>query len=296
MEIFIANNKEALNAIRPHITVEAEFGDKIAEGSILTLGHHGPRRENPPPCLFSDKVDLPKNPIIGVSHIDLDALGGIMAVLGVRKDALFWRVAAEVDLRGPHKLQVIREEFLAEGEEEVDAQLEWRHVELELYAFWAYSEAHRVSVPREGHAARITDEVVEYIRVLDVILGLSCPEQKELLEAGVEWSLKKDRLDEASLVEESGGVVLRRTSGEFVNHLYTTQSECVVSFNKKWKSVTISLADPIPGLSCEEVVQTLWGPGAGGHAPIAGSPRDREMSMKDAEEAAAEMRLRLCVR
>jgi hypothetical protein len=59
----------------------------------------------------------------------------------------------------------------------------------------------------------------------------------------------------------------------------------VVTFNTKFKSVTVSIADPQPGFSCREFVQKLWGPEAGGHDGIAGSPRGREMTLDDAKTA-----------
>ena len=46
-------------------------------------------------------------------------------------------------------------------------------------------------------------------------------------------------------------------------------------------SVTVSLADPIEGVVCRDIVQSLWGMEAGGHAGIAGSPRGQEMSTAD---------------
>lgn len=107
MKVFIANNAAALRAVGPTHTVEAEFGLEVCEGSSVTLAHHGPRSDNPCPCLGDNISDCPynedsqgcaefvekglchqeclDNKIIGVSHFDLDTLGGVMCCLGVKE-------------------------------------------------------------------------------------------------------------------------------------------------------------------------------------------------------------------
>jgi hypothetical protein len=59
----------------------------------------------------------------------------------------------------------------------------------------------------------------------------------------------------------------------------------IVAYNDSLGSITISLADPIKGVSCREVVQTLWGQQAGGHDGIAGSPRGQIMTELDFKNA-----------
>ena len=70
-----------------------------------------------------------------------------------------------------------------------------------------------------------------------------------------------------------------------MNHLYVAPSgdvgRAIVAHNVYAGNITISLADPIPGVSCRDIVQGLWGPLAGGHAGIAGSPRGQVMSDED---------------
>jgi hypothetical protein len=61
----------------------------------------------------------------------------------------------------------------------------------------------------------------------------------------------------------------------------------VICHNLALGSITVSLADPIPGFSCRDVVQDLWWPEAGGHDGIAGSPRGREMTRDDLSAAIA---------
>jgi len=79
--------------------------------------------------------------------------------------------------------------------------------------------------------------------------------------------------------------VLVRVHVEFVNGLYIDPNgqaaKAVVAYNPAKGGVTISLADPILGVSCVEIAQALWGPLAGGRAGIAGSPRGKRMCLDD---------------
>jgi len=168
-------------------------------------------------------------------------------------------------------------------------------VEESLNAWWAFSESPkgRVFAPRDGSAVEV--DLSEHLRVLRTLL-VPVPDQEgkvswedparlELIEAGRQWAASKAQLDQDSLVQDLGSVLIRQ-SDQFVNHLYR-QAQAVVSFNTKFESVTVSLADPIPGISCRDLVQGLWGPEAGGHAGIAGSPRGQAMTLADARELAA---------
>ena len=80
-------------------------------------------------------------------------------------------------------------------------------------------------------------------------------------------------------------LVAIREWDSFTNHLYRIpdgrMADAVVARNTTMGSITVSLADPIEGVSCRAIVQGLWGPEAGGHTGIAGSPRGREMSDRD---------------
>lgn len=126
MKIFCSSNPKNLAAklaeYQLYATVEAEYGDDVVAGSTpaLTLAHHGSRKENPNPCLrdnipggFLNMSTRPNDPAhdlfvpieaIGLSHIDLDALGGTAALMG-KKPAheSFWRLAAHIDSNGPHR-------------------------------------------------------------------------------------------------------------------------------------------------------------------------------------------------
>jgi hypothetical protein len=251
-------------------TVEAEYGDDVVEGSVITLAHHGPRAGNPVPCSrANDRVEVE---VIGLSHIDLDALGGTLSLLGEKPDSpSFWELAAFVDVNGAHKL----------GESGASDKDKAR-----LYAWWAYSEANKVYPPRDGSVADISKEVGVYAEAIGLILD----DDWNMLADGQAWYKRMAALNKESFVGyHSAGVILRK-SDAFVNVIYdhpkrSVVAKSVVAFNTGYKSVTVSLADPIEGVSCKDIVQDLWGPEAGGHDGIAGSPRGRQMTVDDAKEA-----------
>ncbi len=273
MKFIVSNNAAnlaaAMSAFERTATVEAEFGDLCVPGSVITLAHHGSRAGNPAPCAAPNGVGEGVE-VVGLSHLDLDALGGCLALLGRKPDAdTFWVLAAFVDTRGPHRLGEA-------GASEEDLA--------RLHAFWAWSAENRVFPPRDGTVADITADVEAAAAALDAILGGDAA----LLAAGAAFKAAGEALNAASLVEVAGGVLLRQHEG-FVNHLYATPdgvaAKAVVGFNPANGSITVSFADAPPAGGAVGVVQGLWGPLAGGHAGIAGSPRGEVLTLKDARAA-----------
>jgi hypothetical protein len=285
------NLRAALAAYKSAGTVEAEYGDVLVEGHFdpddpvdrtddqHTLAHHGSRSTNPPPCLAKNRnlETYGAFGAIGLSHVDLDALGGVLAFMGRRPHDVevekFWRLAAWVDINGPHRL------------DEYSAGAAAREM---LFAFWAWSEKNKQYAPRDGSVLDITEYVEKAETALHAILG----GDKAMLEAGRAFEAREDALNRSSFVLESGGVIVR-SSESFCNHLYATPNGkaalAVVSHNPKTMAVTISLAGPIEGVNCRDIAVDLWGPEAGGHAGIAGGPRTG-LDPEEAARAASVMR------
>jgi hypothetical protein len=278
-----STNPDLLRAAHPHLTVEAEYGTTVVEGSLYTAAHHQPAGSKyagdhlvpcgrPAPCNDMGIPTLDPNTgewVVGVSHLDLDTVGGVLRALPdmfdlFTFDVSFWSLAAFVDTRGAHKVG-----FAGASDKDV----------ARLYAWWAYFK----TLPRLGFNT-LND-------CTDVVLGCG-PVLREILagdearmEAGRVFRAAEDALNAASFVEHRpSGVLVRKspTRNDFVNHLYTSPSgvvaRAVVAFNPEVGTVTVSLESPIEGVSCREVVQGLWGELAGGHAGIAGSPRGERMT------------------
>lgn len=263
-----ANLTTALAAYAKTATVEAEYGEVVVEGSVKTLAHHGPRQGNLCPCLYTNSSD--EIEAVGLSHIDLDTLGGCAAIIGCKPDADgFWKLAAFVDVTGPHKLA-------QSGATPEDIR--------KLYAFWAWSQKNRAFAERDGSVSDVTAKVIEGIDALTRVLA----DDEQLLAEGDQLKADEAALSTRSYVGRRGDVVIRKAD-VFVNNLYVCPDgyvgKMVVALNTKTNGVTVSLSDPTPGISCRKIVQSVWGDQAGGHDGIAGSPRNQRMTEVDLERA-----------
>lgn len=238
-------------------TVEAEYGDEVVPGSVLTMAHHGPRAGQQCPCSYpngcAENIEA-----VGLSHFDLDSFGGCLAILWTKPEAPgFWRLAEFVDLNGPHKIS-------QSGASEEDLR--------RLYAFWAWSEKNRLSPPRDGSVAEVTDYINHSITVIQEIIG----GKGGHLEAGDAFKAAGEKLNADTFVDASDGAILR-IGPSFVNHLYEAPdgeiARAVVGFNTLTGAVTVSFAEAPQGKNARDIVQEVFGDQAGGHAGIAGSPR-----------------------
>ena len=287
------NLEKALELEGVAVTVEAEYGDREVKGSLYSSAHHGPRAGNSAPCMDLNLDGLEPD-VIGVSHFDLDTLGGVMRTqvpaharerFTSPEAEMFWMAAEQVDIQGPHRLQeFLDENFSADSSKRTRRRLQ---------AFWAWSQDHRLFPPRDGSVQDVTgffeDAACVVEKLIDWIDCEDVPEAAdELIRAGDAWAAAQKALDEKSYVREAvGGVrATLRKSEQFVNHLYRPglKNEAIVGYNEKAGSVTLSFANPLPGVSAREIVQAYWGPKAGGRDEIAGSPRDQSYSFRDAEQ------------
>lgn len=301
-----STNPELLTAEHPDLTVEAEYGSTVVEGSVYTAAHHQPagsryagdhvvKGGRPSPCVDKNIPVLPlrEQPwVVGVSHIDLDTIGGVLRATPAAADIFapahegFWSLAAFLDVNGAHQMALAKA-----AEEDVER----------VYAWMAYSK----SIPRlpPNKINDATDLIFGCIPVLRALLdvdaepGLSderASDRAKLLEAGRIFRGKEQELNEQSFeYMTDDNVIVRTAHGErdFVNLLYATPDGdlgvAVVAYNKCTGTITVSLESPIPGVSCRDVVQNLWGPLAGGHPGIAGSPRGQMMTEDDVSNCVA---------
>ena len=267
------------------VTVEAEYGSFVMEGTVFTAAHHQgsgtyagrhlPGFEEtgrPSPCNDEGIPVLGLHDVVAVSHIDLDSVGGSLrtvadfAPLFGARFAGFWALAEYIDVSGAHRLE---------------PDHVWAPA---LRAVWAWMQEHRPQYSREE-----IEDCSEFMHAAGQMLTrLLVEEDADLLAAGqamadAEAELNKDSL--LRVVEAGDRLVAVREADQFVNHLYRLPdgrvAAAVVARNTKMSSVSVSLADPIEGVVCREIVQHLWGEDAGGHAGIAGSPRGQEMTSDD---------------
>ena len=273
MRIILAPSADLAKTLKAHITVEAEYGSFVAEGSLYTAAHHQPEMKGrPAPCNDTNIPLCPQDGIILVSHLDLDTVGGCLRALGQNHlfsnsfDS-FWSLAQFVDLNGPHKLG-------QSGASEADLD--------RLYAYWAWHKANTPRFPRDA-TSNASEVIYKAGKALQAILA-GVP---EFIAAGQTMRESQAKLNGDTFHNVTGRVLVRVAAKKewFCNHLYVTPAgdplPIVVCLNTELGSITVSLADSIPGLSCRDVVQELWGMEAGGRSGIAGSPREQTMTKAD---------------
>jgi hypothetical protein len=279
--VLLAPTLELANKIKTDATVEAEYGDTVIEGNLVTLAHHsGEWADNPAPCNNYDVPRLPSGSTILVSHIDLDTLGGIAALwdlsfaAGKKEDgvmkpfAYFWEAAEFIDLHGPHYLSQIR--FTS-------------NLAKYFNAYWAWSYA-QGRAPRYTKITDVTDLVKLHLEAVCRILN----DDEELLAAGEKWAKETTEKVEACLLEENPNYRLFATSDVFCSAGYYSPKfnqviPVTISINTKIGTITIACTDG--SINCRDIVQSIWGLEAGGHAGIAGSPRGQKMKLADLNKA-----------
>lgn len=268
---YMSEDELADAQIVPTATVEAEYGEKVIKGEQVTLAHHIKEYENnPAPCNTPDVPILADDSTIVVSHLDLDTLGGIAALMGRKKeDAKFWKTAEFIDLNGPHNLFQVEEE-----------------TRKKYIAYQAYQANHRN--PRFTEITDVTDIVLEHLGIIDRVID----GDKTLIQEGMEWDEETKKKIEECLVFENDNVrVFNSPEGVFCSAAYYSEKQgkvipSTVTRNGKFKSVTVAMADGGKKVSAKKLVQELWGDEAGGHPGIAGSPRGQEMTEKDMQQLA----------
>ena len=291
-----STNPALLAAEKPHLTVEAEYGTTVVEGSVYTAAHHQPAGSKyagdhvvaggrPSPCvdkgipLFFQEIPW----FVGISHVDLDTIGGVLRALPAAMDIFapahdgFWNLAAFLDVNGAHKMAMA-----GASKEDIER----------IYAWMAHSK----SIPRLPLNV-LTDATELVLGCLPVLRALLADDAK-LLEVGRAFREDQRKLNEDSfrfMTKDDASIIVRVMPGprDFVNHLYDAPDGslgvAVVAHNKHVGTITVSLESPIPGVSCRDVVQKLWGELAGGHAGIAGSPRGQVMDEFDVDTAVLQL-------
>ncbi len=277
MKVIIAPTANLAQTILADLSVEAEYGSIVIEGTQYTAAHHQAQGlykgrhiggGRPAPCNDSQIPFLADSATALVSHIDVDTLGGLMRAqarlshLFEAQHSAFWDFAESVDVSGWHKADPKHSEFL------------------KLSALAAWIQDNRPQIPRD----QISD-ISDFCEKAFVFAERVLSADDQALDVGARFINNQNNLNETSWLTTTPANVVVRKSDSFVNHLYRDPNDLVgaaiVAYNTKLKSITISLESPIANISCRQIVQDLWGMEAGGHDGIAGSPRGQDMSEAD---------------
>lgn len=292
MTVLLASSAALARTVKdPAVTVEAEYGAFVAEGTRYTAAHHqktGPNGgDQPAPCIDSKiPICCPDGEIILISHIDLDTVGGVMRAQGRmalfsgfdhRLD-LFWNAAAFVDTNGPHKLREDHPMFPA------------------IAAWWAWLTENRPRLVRKK-VVDVTGFMDRCYHTLSSLL-LMPPDylrRAELIEKGEAFVEAGKALNQSSFIgaqiTKNGKVVAVRKSDQFVNHLYVlpnlgVEADCVCALNTETKKITLSFRDNGEAVNACDTIRRVWGDKdedgnylAGGHPGIAGTPRGKRQGL-----------------
>lgn len=273
-KVILCPTLDSAQGLNPDATVEAEYGDICVEGTQVTLAHHGSRSANPAPC--NTEVEPLESGTILVSHLDLDTIGGIMALTGDKmEDKEFWEAAEFIDVNGSHHIHELPKEI----QEQLNA----------VYA-WNASQA-RV---RYTEVTDVTQQVVDNYTMLSAVLDEAHPQHDSMIQKGKDWERDVTQAVQDKLVRETSNMRIFKTDGVFCSGSYYSPEQdkvlpATVVFNEKFKSITIAFEDGGKNVSARDIVQKLWGPEAGGRDGIAGSPRGREMTELDFQKAQHEV-------
>ena len=262
-----------------YATVEAEYGDTVIEGTHVTLAHHcGPYANHPAPCCREDIEKAPEGSTILVSHIDLDTVGGCLALMGLKAELCtkeFWDGAGYIDTSGPHRLG------------ELDTL-----VRRQLQACYAW-EADNTVVVSPIKVTDVTEHILKYGKAIEAIGNRDV----HLLSRGDARVAAEQRALEKRLIEECPRVrVYASTAADgftpagYYSPKYEQIIPATVTFNTETKAITIAFEDGGKKTSARDLVTNIWGPDAGGHPGIAGSPRGQEMSLHDLLRAVTAVR------
>jgi len=260
-----------------HACIETEYGDWALEGTMFTANHHLEKYASyPAPCMAPINLTnwcLPMGANIVVSHIDLDTVLGVMGLLGEWYfiPLEFRQVAEFIDLNGPHHIH----KFPA-------------HVQDWFNAYWAWSALPENRAPRVTEITDVTKAIYDHVWFFEQLFNLYAFSSPKYIEAGREWAQNIQRETESKLIMETENYRVFRTDRVFCGASYyssthRTIAKAVISFNEKFKAITVSCSDG--SIDCRKLVQSLWGPDAGGHEGISGSPRGQEMSEHDLKRA-----------
>lgn len=258
-KVLLAPSYELAKDIKADATVEAEYGDFCVEGTQITLAHHGIRSANPAPC--NAEVTPLQNATILVSHLDLDAVGGVLAVMGKKiNDDKFWEGAEFIDVNGRHRIHELDQEI----QDKLNAVYAWNSTQERK----PYNEIKDV-----------TKDINKWKNILDKVLDEKHPDHEFVIQTGKEWDTNVTQRVESKLYADEENIRSFISDGMFCSDAYYSPNDkkiknATVTYNTKFNAITIAFADGGKLCSAKEIVQELWGPEAGGHNGIAGSPRN----------------------
>ena len=278
MKVILANSISAAERFAAEnvvsASVEAEYGDFTIEGQEVTLAHHGANSGNICPCLNEVVLGNKDEAIIIISHVDMDTVGGVLSLVDKRPEICkdFWDMVAFVDLNGPHKLQL--RHFESVNIEEKQA----------IEVLWVCFKYIEENVPRYTGKDLIVDVTQIFMDLHRFLIDVSQNINKYAEEGRIWNEQKRDEIDQYLVSENQYIRVFAApmfANGAYYSKILGRVVPAVVNLNTKVGSITLSFEDGGEKFNAATIMKEYFGPEAGGHAGIAGSPRGVVYNMDD---------------
>lgn len=265
IKILLAPTYEEAAKVNADITIEAEYGAKTVEGSLYTSAHHGNNAGNPAPCNDKKIPNLDYVTIL-LSHLDLDSIVGCGRVHGIITPEWddFCQAIELIDVNGVHHMYKLSQE---------------NQDRLNAYYAWNFSQGRQ---ERILETTDVTTKVEESLNIIQKIFNGN----KELIELGKIWVKSATEAVENCLLFETKNIRVFSTPQVFCGASYYSPiknqiMKACVSFNQKFKAITLSFEDGGKEFNAMEIMQELFGNEAGGRPGIAGTPRGVEFTNDD---------------
>ena len=158
-------------------TVEARYGSRVIEGSVITLARPEMHEHEHCACMNPNRWrDLE---VIGtLPDITLNILGGILSLVGVKpEDEDFWKLVAWTEARGAHMME----------KGEVD-ELQKNSLRIHSWNAWRSSPEGMLFTPPEDPYS-VGPWVVKAVQALHKILE----DDPQLLQKGIDFLQKEKR-------------------------------------------------------------------------------------------------------
>ena len=263
----------------PTLSIKAEYGAFVLEGTKYTSAHNQPVGSDyngrPTPCNDENIPVLSEEEVVIISTVDVSTIGGLMRASGKHSDLFsehvsFWNLVEESDLCGTQLLE-----------------------EDHPYYFCLRGIIKHIAETKEDYPQDRNSELTEYVeKISDYIsVALQSTDRGENFNLGVQAVQADLELNLDTFVSMTPiSLIVRKTKGEECNHLCSNPDGLkgvgVISYNEKWKSIKVSVADALTDFSCLSFLKEVLGRGSKGDKTEAVSPPEKNYSENEFKEIA----------
>ena len=271
----------------PTLSVNAEYGAFVLEGTKYTSAHHQPigsqyvgrhldwRCGKPAPCNDTNIPVLSEDEVAIISKVDVSTVGGLMRASGKYSDLFsqhvsFWDLVEETELCGVQLLDEDHPYYFC------------------LRGILKHFEDMKETYPKDRNS-----ELSSHVETLSEYISkaLQSKERGENFDLGVQAVQEDLDLNLDTFVSMTPiSLIIRKTKEEDCNHLCSDPDGIkgvgVISYNEKWKSIKVSVSDTLSDFSCISFLRDALDRESTGNKLNAVSPHGKIYSENDFKEIA----------